>query len=313
MSASLLDAIRAALGTAPERDIIPGEFVRFGGRNKPMWLKLFSDGRAATFGDWRDGSSHLWTESGQPMSPAERAAARAWADQQRRQREAAQRAAWAKNAADLALRWSRARPLVPGDPVTLYLKRRLGVALWPLPATLRYVPDLPYFDDGQEVGRFPAMVAAITSPAGELVALHRTWVTRDGRKADVPGPVKKLSRTCGSLTGAGIALWSQPDDRGVIGVAEGIETAMAASYGGRMPVCAAYSAGALAAWQWPEGARRLVIWADHDPAGADAADRLRARAQRAGLAVLTKTPPEAGTDWCDHVHQRNTEQKERQA
>lgn len=297
---SLIDAIRAGLGDAPERDIIPGEFVRYGGRNKPLWVKLFSDGRTAVFGDWRTGEHHVWSEAGHPLSPAERAAAAEWARVQRQRREAEQREKWAKNAADIALQWSRARPLVPGDPVTLYLKNRLGVALWPLPAALRFNPSLPYFnEDGKEIGRFPAMVAAITSPAGELLALHRTWLTRDGRKADVPGPVKKLSRTCGPLAGAGIALWSEPDDRGVIGVAEGIETAMAAHYGGRMPVCAAYSAGALAAWQWPVGTRHLVIWADHDAAGADAAAQLRARAQRAGLAVLTKTPaePMPATAW----------------
>lgn len=310
MSASLHDTLRTVLGAAPERDITPGEFIRFGGRNRPLWVRLFTDGRAAVFGDWRDGGSHTWTESGRQMGPAERAAARAWAEQQRQQREREQRDAWAKNAAAVALQWSRARPLVPGDPVTIYLKNRLGVALWPLPAALRYVPALPYFDEaGKEVGRFPAMLAAISSPAGELLALHRSYLTRDGRKADVPGPVKKLSRTCGPLAGAGIALWSAPDDRGVIGIAEGIETAMAASYGGRMPVCAAYSAGNLAAWQWPAGARHLVVWSDHDEAGIEAAAKLRSRAQRAGLTVKTMTPAQAGTDWCDVVHHRNTAAK----
>ena len=311
---SLHDFLRATLDDAPEREPTPGEFLRFGGRNKPLWVKVFTGGRTAVAGDWRTGAHHTWTESGRQMDPAERAAARAWAEQQRQQREREQRAAWAKNAAAVALQWSRARPLVPGDPVTLYKKNRLGVALWPLPAALRYVPALPYFDEaGKEIGRFPAMVAAITSPAGELLALHRTYLTRDGRKADVPGPVKKLSRTCGPLAGAGIALWSAPDARGVIGIAEGLETALACHYGGRMPVCAAYSAGALAAWQWPAGTRHLVIWADHDPAGIEAAAKLRSRAQRAGLTVKTMTPAQAGTDWCDVVHQRNAEQKERQA
>ena len=302
----LVDFLRAALGDAPEREPTPGEFLRYGGRNKPLWVKVFTDGRTAVCGDWRTGAHHTWTESGRQMDPAERAAARAWAEQQRQQREREQRAAWAKNAAAVALQWSRARPLVPGDPVTIYLKNRLGVALWPLPAALRYVPALPYFgEDGKETGRFSAMVAAITSPAGELLALHRTYLTRDGRKADVPGPVKKLSRTCGPLAGAGIALWSAPDARGVIGIAEGLETALACHYGGRMPVCAAYSAGALAAWQWPAGTRHLVIWADHDPAGIEAAAKLRSRAQRAGLTVKTMTPAQAGTDWCDVVHQRD--------
>lgn len=307
MSGALLDTLRAVLGAAPERDIIPGEFIRFGGRNRPLWVRLFTDGRAAVFGDWRTGGHHIWSESGRAMDPEERAAARAWAEHQRQQREREQRAKWAKNAAAVALQWSRARVLVPGDPVARYLGVRLGVDLWPLPAALRHEPSLPYFDeDRQEVGRFPAMVAAITSPAGELLALHRTYLTRDGQKADVPGPVKKLSRTCGPLAGAGVALWSAPDDRGVIGVAEGLETALACHHGGRMPVCAAYSAGALATWQWPAGTRHLVIWGDHDPAGIAAAGKLYSRAIRAGLTAKVITPQTPEMDWCDIVHASNT-------
>lgn len=306
MTRALHDTLRAALGQAPEQDITPGEFARFGGKNKPLWCKLFADGRTAVFGSWIDGTSGTWTESGGPLSPADRAATAEWARVQRQRREEEQRAAWTKNAADIAVQWSRGRALQPGDPVALYVKRRLGVALWPLPAALRYVPSLPYWHDGVEIGRFPAMLAAITNPAGELVSIHRTWLTRDGRKADVPGPVKKLTRTCGPLAGAGVALWTAPDDRGVIGVAEGLETALAAHYGGRMPVCAAYSAGALAAWRWPAEAKHLVIWADADDAGTEAAAKLRARAQAAGLTVTTKTPSEPGADWADVVLARNT-------
>lgn len=66
-----------------------------------------------------------------------------------------------------------------------------------------------------------------------------------------------------------------------------------------MPTVAAYSAGNLAAWQWPPGAQRLVIFADNDAAGADAADKLRQRARAAGLAVNVVAPTEQGQDWAD--------------
>ena len=129
MSRHLVDAIRAALGQAPEREVIPGEFVRFGGRNKPLWCKLFADGRTAVFGSWIDGTNATWTEGGKPLSPADRAATAEWVRAQRQLRQTEQRETWAKNSADIALQWSRAHALQPGDPVTLYLKRRLGAVL----------------------------------------------------------------------------------------------------------------------------------------------------------------------------------------
>jgi hypothetical protein len=55
----------------------------------------------------------------------------------------------------------------------------------------------------------------------------------------------------------------------------------------------------LAGWAWPTDLRRLVIFADADPAGADGADKLRQRARTAGLSVEVMTPTTPGTDWCD--------------
>jgi phage/plasmid primase-like uncharacterized protein len=92
---------------------------------------------------------------------------------------------------------------------------------------------------------------------------------------------------------------AEPTRAGSIGIAEGIETAIAACMASGLPVCAAYSASALAAWQWPDTARGLVIFADADPAGSAAADKLRQRAQAAGLRVEVLTPSTPGADWCD--------------
>jgi DNA primase len=85
----------------------------------------------------------------------------------------------------------------------------------------------------------------------------------------------------------------------LIGAAEGVETALAASLAGRLPVVAAYSAGALAAWQWPQAARHIAICGDNDPAGLEAADRLAERALSAGLRVHRAIPSQPGLDWCD--------------
>lgn len=76
------------------------------------------------------------------------------------------------------------------------------------------------------------------------MAIHQTYLTADGYKADVPS-VKKMSPTAGSLAGGCIPLADA--NKGVIGVAEGIETALAAGLGSALPVVAAYSATCLAA------------------------------------------------------------------
>jgi putative DNA primase/helicase len=140
------------------------------------------------------------------------------------------------------------------------------------------------------------MVAPLVAPDGKTVALHRTYLTRDGKKAEVPS-VKKLTATAGPLPGACIPLCKPA--RGVLGIAEGIETALAASFASGVPTVAAYSAGNLAAWHWPAGLQSLVVFADNDKAGAEAADTLRARALAASLRVQVLTPSEPGADWCD--------------
>ena len=93
--------------------------------------------------------------------------------------------------------------------------------------------------------------------------------------------------------------------RGCIGIAEGIETALAAWRVSAMPTVASYCAGNLAAWQWPAGVQRLVIFADADRAGRAAADRLRSRAVARHLRCDVMTPTDEGTDWCDVLAARD--------
>lgn len=293
--------VLAALSYAPDH-IEPGKLHRFSTNAKAGdragWCKLFDDERVGVYGCNRSGMRGTWSAKDRAsMTPAERAAWNRETEQVRRERKAAQRLKWAESAGRNLRLWESCRDLVPGDPATLYLKHRLLAPLWPAPAALRYHPALSYWHEGAEVDRFPAMVSAITSPAGELIALHRTYLTRDGRKAELPGPVKKVTAASGHLVGGCIRLGSPKD--GVIGIAEGVETALAASMASGLPVVAAYSAAALAGWIWPAGVQSLVIFGDADKAGRDAADRLRQRAQAAALRVNVMTPATEGADWCD--------------
>ena len=293
-------AILAGLGYAPEV-IEPGRFHRFATSDRRNdtagWCKLFDDLRGGVFGCHRQGIDETW-------SAAERATL---TQQQRRdlarqvllattERQARQRQQWADNAQRIAQVWAQCVPLVPGDPVTLHLKRRGFGGVWPLPDVLRLHRALPYWHGTEKLGTFPAMVAPVVTRDGRTVALHRTYLTRDGRKADVPA-VKKLSGAAGPLTGACIPLHGPA--RGCIGIAEGIETAMAGWRASGVPTVAAYCAGNLAAWQWPAGVQRLVIFADADMAGRKAAAELQARALAARLQCEVLTPSTEGADWAD--------------
>lgn len=301
-------AILATLGNAPEV-IERGKLHRFPTSDRrgdnAGWCKLFADCRGGVFGCYRAGMSETWrADLDRPLTRRQRAELARQIAEATVERERQQRQQWADNGRRIAKLQAELVPLVPGDPVTLYLKRRGFGGVWPLPACLRLHRALPYWtEDGEKLGTFPAMVVPLVARGGQVVALHRTYLTVDGRKADV-STVKKLTATAGSLAGACIPLHTPRS--GVIGIAEGIETALAAWLASGVPTVAAYSAGNLAAWQWPAGARRVVVFADNDRAGREAADALKARALAAGLRCAVLTPTDDGADWCDVWAQRGT-------
>ncbi len=293
-------SILAVLGHAP--DVIePGRFQRFATSDRrgdtAGWCKLFDDLLGGVFGCYRQGISEVWNATDRAtMTREQRGELARQVMAATAEREAQQRQQWAENAQRIERMWAQCVPLVPGDPVTLYLKRRGFGGVWPLPEVLRLHRALPYWQGADKLGTFPAMVAPIIAPDGRTVALHRTWLTADGRKADVPSP-KKVTGTAGPLAGACIPLHKPA--RGCIGIAEGIETALATWCASSVATVAAYSAGNLAAWQWPAGLQRLVIFADADAAGRDAAQSLQARAAAARLRCEVLTPTTDGSDWCD--------------
>lgn len=296
--------VKTTLGAAPA-SIEPGRLHRFATRDKrgddAGFCRLFEDMRAGIYGCHRQfpGETFKWFSGGPaPGNPTDRTAVSRLRERQADQRATVQRLRWQRNGGRMAQLWAHSVPVTAGDPVARYLERRLGSRLAKVPDCLRLHPALPYWLDGELAGTWPAMMAQLSAPDGRIVGLHRTWLTREGRKAPTPGPVKKLAPTAGPLAGACIRLdW--PTAGGTLGIAEGIETALAARCAAGVPTVAAYSAGALAAWRWPVGVRRLLVFADADRAGAAAADTLRARAVGSGLSVHVLMPTTPGMDWCD--------------
>jgi hypothetical protein len=116
------------------------------------------------------------------------------------------------------------------------------------------------------------MVAIPRLACGEAVGgIHRTCLLEDG-SGKAPAGKKML----GAIAEAAVRLFPIAEE-GHLGIAEGIETALAAHAIFSQPVWAALSADGLARFRWPEGTRCVTIYADAGDAGRQAAATLSDR------------------------------------
>lgn len=203
-------------------------------------------------------------------------------------------------------------------PALLYFKNRginMRTDVVERTDCIRFHPNLVYFEDGKQAGTHPGIVCAVRDNSGDLITVHRTYLSESGGKADVecarkmmPIPIQKYS----NLNGASIVL-GHPD-KGVIGVAEGLETALSAYRGTRIPCWSTVNAGLLKRFTPPEGIHTVLIWSDLDVSmtGQKAADELAERLRSMGLNASVLLPdvaiPEGsnGVDWNDILMTKGT-------
>lgn len=179
-------------------------------------------------------------------------------------------------------------------------------------ADLRFIPKARYQDPTMKA-QLPAMVAAVRNPAGDIVSLHRTFLNEQGEKARVLTP-KKLTTLASdtTLNGAAIRL-GEPGE--ILGVAEGIETALSVYTATGLPTWSTICANGMEHFVPPAGVKVVLIWADKDRSetGAKAAKVLARRLREEGilgviLMIEKAIPTEAkGLDWNDILREDGAE------
>lgn len=135
---------------------------------------------------------------------------------------------------------------------------------------------------------FPALIAAIRDDNG-LVAVHRTFLDlKTARKAPIEDPKRMLGRP-----GTGAVRLSQPGE--VLGLAEGVETALSAMEILGIPVWAVVGNERFGMVAIPKTVRRLILLPDPDNGGRRAAELAQNQA-REGLSIEILLPPGGGGD-----------------
>ncbi|WP_416909162.1 MAG: toprim domain-containing protein [Polymorphobacter sp.] len=184
------------------------------------------------------------------------------------------------------------------SPVAHYLADRglSGILQHPeLRPAIRFHPECPY-----ERQRVPAMVALLTAISdGRPMAVRRTALAADGhRRLDGQG-AKLPHKALGPCTGAVVRISGPDAPSGALAVCEGLETGLSLLAAGVSPLWACLSAGTMRGLPVLPGVSRLLIFADHDPPGLDAARTVARRWTAADRAALVRFPETPGHDFND--------------
>lgn len=173
-----------------------------------------------------------------------------------------------------------------GTPAARYLGSR-GLRL-PKGAALRFAPAMRH----PTGTTWPAMVGLVTRADGLPTGIHRTYLAADGAGKAPVSPAKMMLGPC-----KGGAVRLAPAGP-VLLVGEGIESCLSAMQATGFPSWAALSAPGLRAVELPHTVRDVIVLADGDQAGADAARECARRMASDGRKARIAWPP-AGEDFND--------------
>lgn len=183
------------------------------------------------------------------------------------------KADWSKAALSI---WESATA-IQGTPAEAYLRSR-GITM-ELPHTLRFA-RLRY---PQEQTRRPALVAAVCAPSGDLTGIQRTFLTEEGRKADVAEVKLSLGRVAGGAIQLGAPVAS-------LVVTEGLEDGLTLAQALGRSVWVSAGTSMLPRMELAEITRAVVIGADGDAPGETAANKAAHAFAAAGRKVRIMRP-----------------------
>ncbi len=173
-----------------------------------------------------------------------------------------------------------------------------GRGLTHIPAAIYAHPSLPYYFEGKQIGDYPTMVARVVDSENKPLTLHCTY-TENGKKIigysarKIMPPIRPMN--CGSA----VRLFPEAE---TMGIAEGIETAIAAFQIHNIPTWSVIHTNGIKGFVAPDICKKLIIFADNDTnfAGQAAAYELAKRLSSA-IKVEIKLPEKPGTDWADCI------------
>lgn len=213
-----------------------------------------------------------------------------------------------KNCIPLSVEDSRCKPVWD-----YFENRGLGMLKYAPADTFRdmfYGPHVPYYEDGKIQGYYDTLVSIIRSNS-KVWSLHRIFLLH-GAKAPVSNAKKvMIPNSSGANTSKFIRLGNVPE-HGIIGIAEGIETALACFCGIRIPTWSAISAAFLEEFTPPKNVKAVIIFGDKDKSevGLHSAMVLKERLLALGIKAFICLPKSdipngsKGIDWLDELQQK---------
>lgn len=235
-----------------------------------------------------------------------------------------------KNRSKLNELWTSAQEIVDGinDNQVLSYFRNRGLQLANMPNsinfnTIKFHQKHAYYEQVKDKnypvkchGNYPTLLAKVTDSLGYPVTIHRTYLSLDGQKADVPFPKKVMSGVIkGNTKGSSVKLFHPQGCS--LGCAEGIETALASAQVSQLPIWSTLHTEGMKTLNVPEHVTHVYIFADKDQpceahpqgAGYEAALKLQERLKQEGKTVEIFLPPmnipsdKNSVDWLDVLNE----------